>query len=194
MNINVSNLISIKNYNAGVNGNLLVVAQDKVQPVSFIGHKGKDKFVDVLLCTAKILDEETIKEIERFVDEKTPANRVIVVSKKFLKMRNKKQLALLTIESTKAAIGNKQSTNVDGLILGETEAVEIYGKYATYRAVNKARKVREKSTKKATRWMHHDYKKDCRVAAKMDKTAEKAKEKNEQENIYEEVTSETATA
>lgn len=177
VNVNIEKLVSIKNYDAGVNGNLLVVSEDEVKPISIVGHKGESKDVQVLLCTAKVETKELQDELSEHVDEETSCNRVIVVSKKFLKLRNKKQLALLQIENSRASIRN-QKTNVDGVISGEIDSIEKYGKWCTYRAVNKARRVREKSTKKATRWLHHDYKKDCKAEQKAAKAAEKAYKKN----------------
>lgn len=164
VNVDIKKLVTINNYEAGVDGNLLVVAEDNVTPVSIIGHKGVPKDIAVLLCTAKIKDKSLQDELADYTDENTACNRVIVVSKKFLKLSNKKQLALLQIENSRAK--TDPDTNIDGVIAGEVDAIEKFGKWTTYRAVTKARKVRERSTKKATRWLHNDYKKDCKVAAK----------------------------
>lgn len=169
--IDVKKIVTINNYDAGVNGNLLVTIQDRVTPVSIIGHKNAEKPIDVLLCTAKIASKALQDELSVLVDANTPCNKVIVVSNKFMKMSNKKQLALLEIENRREATTHP-STNMDGQIIGEASSIEKFGKWCTYRAVNKARRVREKSTKKATQWMHSDYKKDCKAVEKLTKAAE----------------------
>ena len=178
ININVKKLATIKNYQAGTNGNLLVVIQESVTPVSIIGHKSVEKQIEVLLCTATIKDKALQDELSEHVDANTRCNKVIVVSNKFMKLRNKKQLALLEIENARANV--TQETNVDGIIVGEASSIEKFGKWCTYRAVNKARKVREKSTKKATKWLHRDYKKDCKEEAKLAGAAKQSQQKTEQ--------------
>lgn len=177
VNVTIEKLVTIKNYSAGIDGNLLVVTEDQVSPITIIGHKGEPKDIHVLLCTAAITDSELQDELAGYCDEYTPCNRVIVVSKKFLKMRNKKQLALLQIESSRVGVTN-QKTNLDGIITGEIDAIEKYGKWCTYRAVNKAKRVKEKSIKKATFLMHHNYKKCCKVEKKVAQAAENASKKN----------------
>jgi hypothetical protein len=175
-NLNVTKLAVIKNYEAGKKGNLLAIYTDKIVPISVINAKDQEKDIEVLICTATIADEKTKETLEKYLDATTPANKIIVVSSKFMKLSNKKQLALLELENSKVRFeANEPDSNVASLIQAEVTVIEKFGKMVTFGALNKARKFREKSEKKATKGLHRAYKKDMKLEKKLAKAGEKCK-------------------
>ena len=148
-NLNVEKMVTIKNYEAGKNGNMLVVLVDKLVPITVQGPKGDDRDVEVLLCTATISDQAVIDALETKVDSGTSCNKIIVVSQKFMKLNNKKQLILLEIENQKVQFmsSNEDDNNSAAVIWAEVNAIEKFGKIAERFAVAKARNLLQKHPK-----------------------------------------------
>ena len=93
-----------------------------------------------------------------------------------MKLSNKKQLALLEIENEKVRCeAMDPDSNVVSIIQAEINTIEKFGKMVTFGAMNKARKFRERSEKKATRGLHRSYKKDLKLEKKLAKAGEKLK-------------------
>ena len=159
----LNNFVVIKGYEAGKGGNMLVSLDENLLILdnAIIDYKGRQKSVTTLICTAIIKDEKVIDSIAEMVDQDTPANRVIVVSKKFTKLPKKRQLALLEIQNSAIALESKFDTsNMSRRAYGEICAIERYGKLAVRCAVKKERKVLDKSIAKASKGLHWGYKKN----------------------------------
>lgn len=165
MNLDVSKLFQVKNYSAGKEGNMLIFLVDKLTPVTVQNGKGKEVNIQVLICTAKVSKSEDRDKIEELVDCETPCTDVILVSKKFKRLSNKVQRALLEVENAKynTLVARGADTNVDSLIYGEIAAVEKFGKLIGFYAINKADRIRKRSQKKACKGLHRQYKKDCKM-------------------------------
>ena len=165
---------------------MLVVLTDKVIPLSITGPDGDERDVEALLCTASITDNDVVDVLETMVDRETPCNKVIVVSEKFRKLNNKLQLVLLEIENQKHRASVDGSDNdIAPLMQAEITAIEKFGMIAEWFAVRKARCVREKSQRQASKGLHKQYKKDIKLEKDMAKAAkdifknEEKKEANE---------------
>ena len=163
----ITNLVTIKGYEAGKGGNLLVSLDDQL--CQDIAHGKKGRHVNMMICTAFLKEESPV--LMKHVDVDTRADRVIVVSKKFMRLGNKKQLALLLREN----IANQtESTNSEVCRSeGNIAAYEAYGKIVAGMAISKADKVIRRSEKKCATGLHHQYKKDARLAKKAAKAAAK---------------------
>lgn len=188
-NLSVSKLANIKNYEAGKNGNLLVILTDKLIPVSVVNPHGVEKDVQVLICTATISEKSALDLLESHVDESTPCNKVIAVSKKFLSLSNKKQLVLLELENQKVRFEKeKPDSNIATTIQAEINTIEKFGKVAERFAVRTSRRFREKSQRKAATGLHRAYKKDQAIEKKLRKVAKSVLEKNQQTEVEENFT------
>ena len=94
----LTNLVKIENYDAGNNGNLLVSFDENLS-IKLDSSVDKSN-VRLYIAGAKVAG----KNAEFFkdkVDEDTPYDKIIVVNKKFMKLSNKKQLALLQYQNLK---------------------------------------------------------------------------------------------
>ena len=171
----LTNMISIKGYNAGKEGNMLISldTQLRVGDCSFISPKGQEKHVECMICTATVDLPEDQNILEELVDDDTPCNKVIVVNKQFLKLSNKKQLALLEIQNAMLEVETPQ-TNVSRRSYGEIAAIEKYGKIAVRTAIKKERKEAHRSIFKAATGLHRQYKKDVKQEKKLQKAMEVA--------------------
>lgn len=185
MELKIDTLANVKGYPAGKNGNLLTFVVDKLQPVVVISPKGDEKPVAVMCCTATVKDSEVREYLGKMCDTITPSDKIILVSKAFMRLWNKTQLALLTIENCKANkeyrnyasaydadTGEVFSFDQNGTIIGEVLAIERYGKIRAIHAINRAHRYRLKSEWNSTFGLHH--------AALKNKRQEKAMEKMRQ--------------
>ena len=175
-NLKVTKLAVIKGYEGGKKGNLLAIYTDRIVPVSVADPKGNERDIEVLICTASINDAKTKETLEKYLDATTPANKIIIVSSKFMKLNNKKQLALLELENEKVRCeAMDPDSNIASTIQSEINTIEKFGKRTTFGALNKARKFREKSEKKASKGLHRAYLKDLKLEKKLAKAGEKLK-------------------
>ena len=168
----ITNLISIKNYNAGKGGNMLVSLDEKLTDTEiYLSPKGEERRVPLLICTAYVVEDEAISLLEQKCDTLTPCNKVIVVSKQFLKMGSKKQLALLEIQNAMQELQDP-SNNCSRRIYGEIAAIERYGHWTFYWATKKEAKIQRRGVKKASRGLHRAYKKETKELKKIENLVE----------------------
>ena len=94
----VTNLISVKGYSAGTAGNMLISLDDELisDQIYRVGNKELGS-TELLLCVAYVNDPDEERILAKYVDDTsvTPVDKVIVVSRKFMSLRNKTQIILL---------------------------------------------------------------------------------------------------
>lgn len=162
--MNISNLVTIKNYPAGKNGNLLVSLDEDLKVSETFPSKKGNREVSVMIATAIVRDAAVINELAKRADQFTPTNRVIVVNKKFMRLPNKMKLALLVDQNAKLELDSEEiESNVDRQVHGEMAAMEEVGILATKLALDTARKTREHSEMWASRGRHREYKKSMKA-------------------------------
>jgi len=163
--MNITNLVNIKKYPAGKNGNMLVSLDEKLAVnEKFSGPKGDERSVSVMIATAFVRDKATIAEIRERVDDFTPFDRIIVVNKKFMRLPSKMQLALLEEQNAKLELDSEEvESNIDRQVHGEMAAMEKIGVIPTKLAMKSARKTREHSEVWASRGRHRAYKRQERA-------------------------------
>lgn len=162
--MNISNLVTIKNYPAGKNGNLLVSLDENLKVSETFPSKKGNREVSVMIATAIVRDDAVINELAMKADQFTPTNRVIVVNKKFMRLPNKMKLALLVDQNAKLDLDSQEiESNVDRQVHGEMAAMEGVGILATKFALDTARKTRERSEMWASRGRHREYKKSVKA-------------------------------
>lgn len=185
-NVEVGNLVTIKNYPAGHGYNRFVSYVPELAPVSLIDRRGVKRLIRAMICTATVepdselykkLYEEAIK-IPDCGDPEFMASKIILVDKKFMKLPNKQQLALLNIEFEKALdltdglAGIKsqmdcfERTSLEQQIGAEISTIELFGKRVFKRATRKAERLLRSSEFKATRGLHREYVKSIKAAKK----------------------------
>ena len=171
--MNISNLINIKKYPAGKNGNLLVSLDENLVVNEKFSSKKGEREVKVMIATAYVRDKAVIAELEKKVDAITPANKVIVVNKKFTRLPNKLQLALLVDQNAKLDLDSDEvKSNIDRQVHGEMAAMQEVGIIATKLALDTARKTRERSEMWASRGRHSEYKKSQKALQSLGNTAQ----------------------
>ena len=161
----ITNLIEIKNYAAGQNGNLLVSLDDNlVQEQSFaeLG-AGKESQVKMLICVAYVDDEAAQEILARYVDdpEITPVDRVIVVSKRFLRLCNKKKLILLERQN-RLEDDIEVTSNMDKQSYANIMTIGEYGRFFSRLAFRTEDRVRERSESRIGGRVHRAMRKGMR--------------------------------
>lgn len=143
----ITNLITVKKYNAGRNGNMLISLDDELvsDQIFRVGDKELGS-IDLLLCVAYVNDPDVEKILEKYVDDPaiTPTDKVIVVSRKFLSLRNKTQLILLERHNRledDVVISCNQDRNSRANIM----TISQYGSFRCKRAFGIETRIREKS-------------------------------------------------
>lgn len=157
--VKIDTLVTIKNYAAGQNGAMLVALDENLSIEGMYGKKG-DKKINLLICTAMV-DKADAEALVQYVDDVTPTSRVILVSKKFLRLRNTTQLALLEIQNSAMQVVTPETSETRRLY-GEYCAIERFGKIEVAIARRKEQTVKNKSLNKATRGVHQAHVKELR--------------------------------
>ena len=155
----ITKLVTIKNYVVEDRTTMPVVLVENLEET--IGGKTPMKY---MICTLHLTsgagDTEGLPEY------------VIAVNKKFLRLRNKNQLALIALENEKMLQSQYDfETNKGVEFAAKAEVIAIYGKYRFNRANNKITKYEKKSLMKATAGAHRQYKKDLKSIAKLGQAA-----------------------
>ena len=175
----LNNLVQIANYEAGKNGNLLVSLDDELC-IKLNANVEKSP-IKLMIAGAKVTNDEAIKHFEEMVDNDTPCNMVIVVNSKFMKLSNKKQLALLQYQNLKL-----QERNVSHECdeYAEVAAAVLTRKYHGRAAnvIHKAMTYKERGEKKAAKALIKQDKADEKQAKKVAKANAKAAKKTENAN------------
>lgn len=143
----ITNLISIKNYEAGKNGNLLVSLDEELSATSFY-IDGKNFGVRALLLTAYVSDWQSQETLKKHVDGNTSYDRVIVVNKRFLRLGNRTQRILLERQNAKENYGSHVSNDLESQAYADIACIEKFGAFHSLRAMKKAGKIVEDSVKK----------------------------------------------
>ena len=162
----LTNLVSIKGYSAGLGGNLLVSLDDKLVQDRAYATAKKDYSVRMLICTARVEDPAAQEELRKHVDAFTPVDRVIVVSKKFMRLLPKTRLILLMNENSQAMIEDEVSSNYEAESFGHVETMANFGVIRSSIAFSKARKLREKDERRAGSACKRFYRKTSRQLKK----------------------------
>lgn len=171
--MNISNLVTIKNYDAGKNGNLLVSLDEDLKVSEKFSSKKGDREVKVMIATAFVRDKNVLAELAMQTDQFTPSNRVIVVNKKFMRLPNKMKLALLADQNAKLDLDmDDVESNIDRQVHGEMEAMKRVGIIPTKLALDQARKTRERSEMWASRGRHREYKKSMKALDSLGQAAD----------------------
>lgn len=171
----LTNLVKIENYDAGNNGNLLVSFDENLS-IKLDSSVDKSN-VRLYIAGAKVAG----KNAEFFkdkVDEDTAYDKIIVVNKKFMKLSNKKQLALLQYQNLKLQ-ERDASHEVDEY--AEVAAAVLTRKYHGRAAnvIKKSENFKFAGEKKAGKALAKVEKKDAKQAKKLEKANEKkAKSEN----------------
>lgn len=155
----LNNLIQVKGYEAGKNGNMLVSLDDKlVQDRNW--NNGKKEFdIKMLLTTAYVDDPEDQAQLAKYTDGTSPVDRVIVVSKKFCRLFNKTQLILLHERNAREDVVDDVACYEEVESYGRVETYRQFGKFRSKMAFDKERKIMEKDEIKAGKAMHKFQKK-----------------------------------
>lgn len=146
----VTNLITVKGYKAGAGGNMLVSLDDELvsDQIYRVGDKELGS-IDLLLCVVYINDEDEEKLLAKYVDDPavTPTNKVIVVSRKFMSLRNKAQLILLE-RHNRLEDDVVISCNQDRNSRANVMTISQYGAFRCKRAFAIETRLRERSEMK----------------------------------------------
>ena len=150
----LNNLINVKGYEAGRNGNMLVSLDDKLVQEKNWNNGKKDFDIKMLLCTAYVDDPEARAELEKYTDGTAPVDRIIVVSKKFCRLFNKTQLILLHERNAREDVADDVSCFEEIESYGRVETIRQFGKFRSKMAFDKERKIMEASEMKAGKAMN----------------------------------------
>lgn len=142
--MNITNLVQIKNYEAGKNGNLLVALDDNLVQTQHWSNNKKVFDIRMLLCTAYVDSLEAQDKLREYTDGSVPVNRIIVVSRKFMRLFNKTQLILLYERNVREDVLGKCGCYEEIDSYGKMETVRKYGKFRSKMAFDKERKLSEK--------------------------------------------------
>jgi len=165
----LTNLVTIKGYAAGKNGNMLVSLDDKLVQERAYSTAKKDYNIRMLICTAYVEDPESQAELAKHADQYTPTDRVIVISKKFMHLLPKTRLILLMNENAQASIEDEVSSNYEAVSYGHVETIANFGRLRSSLAFNKARKIMERDERKAGAACGRFYKKTAKAVQKQAK-------------------------
>ncbi len=143
----VTNLISVKGYSAGTAGNMLISLDDELisDQIYRVGNKELGS-TELLLCVAYVNDPDEERILAKYVDDTsiTPVDKVIVVSRKFMSLRNKTQIILLERHNRledDVVISCNQDRNSRANIM----TISQYGAFRCKRAFAIETRIREKS-------------------------------------------------
>ena len=160
----LTNIVSIKGYDAGKNGNMLVgLDENLVLDTTYTNPKGtRQREIKPYICTAEISAESAKMLRSKYgVDANTYCDRIIVVNKGFMRLFNKTQLALLARQNGKENYehAGANETDVDRQVAGDVRCLQVAGKLVGNHAMKKADKRIHKQANKAARGYHRAYKK-----------------------------------
>ena len=170
----ITNLLVVKNYEAGRDGNLLVAIDEELVAKAY---RVNDKTMNIrpLICTAYVKNPEDQKRLKKHTDGETPVDRVIVVSKKFQSLFNKTQLILLEKQNAIEDVTDPDS-DVEVQVYAEVAAIAKFGVFRSKMAFHKAQSILEKDEVKVGKKLHanekkreKETKKNFRKAAKKQK-------------------------
>lgn len=170
----ITNLLAVKNYEAGRDGNLLVAIDEELVAKAY---RVNDKTMNIrpLICTAYVKNPEDQKRLKKHTDGETPVDRVIVVSKKFQSLFNKTQLILLEKQNAIEDVTDPDS-DVEVQVYAEVAAMAKFGVFRSKMAFHKAQSILEKDEVKVGKKLHatekkreKETKKNFRKAAKKQK-------------------------
>ena len=182
----IDNLVTIKGYTAGKNGCLLVSLDENfsLHHVNtfggILGNTPKEYDIrgDASICM--VPDGKALEWAESKTDDDTPANFIIVVSPRFMKLSNKSQLILLERENVAARkyydafIKSSDDKYTDGLslkgcvIAGDLAAMEKYGAMRASWTIRKEQHRINSDEMRAGKRMHRAYKKGKAVESFVD--------------------------
>lgn len=162
----LDNIQTIKGYNGGTEGNMLVSYDPNL---SVDGPY--DTKIKLICCTAYVKEKEDRMSLRQLVDSETPFNRVIVVGPKFMKLGKRTQLALLAYQNNMNRFNDSVESNITRQIYGEVETIKEFGRLRTRWALFKERRYREKFTNKEGSKKRKQYKKDLKEVEKLKRHA-----------------------
>lgn len=171
----LNNLVNIENYQAGKYGNLLV-SLDTDLCIKLNSNVEKSA-VKLYIAGAEIQSKDAIDKFEEITDAETPANMVIVVSDKFMKLSNKKQIALLQYENIKLQELGEDHTLVEYAEVAAEAIVRKNFNWFNARVLEKAHNFKTSQVKKASRALAKQDKKDAKAEKKLQKANAKAAKK-----------------
>lgn len=153
----ITNLLAVKNYEAGRDGNLLVAIDEELVAKAY---RVNDKTMNIcpLICTAYVKNPDDQKRLRKHTDGKTPVDRVIVVSKKFQSLFNKTQLILLEKQNAIEDVTDPDS-DVEVQVYAEVAAMAKFGVFRSKMAFHKAQSILEKDEVKVGKKLYSNEKK-----------------------------------
>lgn len=168
----LTNLIQVKGYEAGRNGNLLVALDEKL--IQDMSYKTEKKVYDIkmLVTTANVKNQEDQEYLRRFTDGTVDVSRVIVVGKKFLHLFNKTQLILLAERNHREDVVETASCDEEVVSYGHVQTISQFGSFRSQMAFNKERKIMEFDERKAGNGLKKQNRKELRKAKKAAKKGE----------------------
>lgn len=166
----ITTLLTVKNYEAGRDGNLLIAIDDEMIAKAY-NINGKVLNVKPLICTAYIRDKNAQEKLKKHTNN-TPFDRVIVVNKKFQSLFNKTQLILLERQNALEDVVDPD-TDVEVRVYADVAAMAKYGALRSKIAFHKAGHIMEKAECKIGRKLHAVEKKSDRNTKKNLKKATK---------------------
>lgn len=196
----INNLVTVKGYTAGENGCLLVSLDENftLNHVNtfggILGNTPKEYDIRGDASVWMVPDGKALEWAESKTDDNTPANFIIVVSPRFMKLSNKSQLILLERENVAArkyydSICKTENTNItDGLslkscvIAGDLAAMEKYGAMRASWTIRKEQKRINSDEIRAGKHMHRAYKKGKAAESFIDEILGNNEEENSQGN------------
>ena len=141
----LTNLIRIKGYAAGQNGNMLVSLDDKLVQDMKWPTKRQPKQVKMMITTAYVDDPATREFLRQYTDGNSPTDRIIVVNHDFTLLFNKTKLILLNNENAKRDVEYTVSCDSEAESYGHITTMAQYGRIRSKMAFDKARRKRELS-------------------------------------------------
>lgn len=168
----LTNLIQVKGYEAGRNGNMLVALDEKL--IQDMSYKTEKKVYDIkmLVTTANVKNLEDQEYLRRFTDGTVDVSRVIVVGKKFLHLFNKTQLILLAERNHREDVIETAACDEEVISYGHVQTISQYGSFRSQMAFNKERKIMEFDERKAGNGLKKQNRKELRKAKKAAKKGE----------------------
>lgn len=181
----ITNLIQVKNYEAGRNANLLVALDDQL--IQELSYKTDKKTYDIrmLITTANVTNPEDQNYLRRFTDGTVDCSRVIVVGKKFLHLFNKTQLILLAERNHREDVIDSASCDEEVVSYGHVQTISQFGSFRSQMAFNKERRIMEFDERRAGNGLKKQNKKELKKAKKAAKKGESLKPEMSQEKATE---------
>lgn len=158
----LDNIQTIKGYNGGTEGNMLVSYDPNL-----VVDGPYDTKIKLICCTAYVKEHAARTMLRQLVDSETTFNRIIVVGPRFMKLCKKTQLALLAYQNNMNQFQDSVESNITRQIYGEVETIKEFGRFRTRWAFRVERAYRERTTNKEGAKKRKQYKEDLKEVEKL---------------------------